>query len=45
MGTVALVEEPRSNADAVVGRDADEVVVVRTVVDRAERQPVPDLRS
>ena len=37
---VLLVEQSRVDAHLVVGRDADEVLVERAVVDRAEAEPV-----
>ena len=41
---VVIVEQPARNTHFVVGRDADEVLVERPVVDRAEAEPVAHYR-
>jgi hypothetical protein len=40
--SVVLVQESGRDMHTVVGRDADKVMVIRAMVDRAEREPVPD---
>lgn len=39
---VLIFQQSVGNVDAVVGRDPDEVLIKRSVVDRAETKPVDD---